>query len=106
MQKSRGEAMTITGDGEQTRDFTHVRDIVRANIAAMQGDKVGKGEVINIGAGKNHSVNQIAQIIGGDATHIPPRIEPKHTLADISKAKELLDWEPKEELEQAIKELM
>lgn len=105
MQKSRGEAMTITGDGEQTRDFTHVRDIVRANIAAMQGKKVGKGEVINIGAGKNHSVNQIAALIGGETAYVPPRIEPKNTLADNSKARELLGWEPKENIEEAIKEL-
>ena len=105
MQKARGEAMTITGDGEQTRDFTHVRDIVRANIKAMDSQKAGKGESINIGAGKNHSVNQIAAIIGGSYSHIPPRVEPKHTLADISKAKELLDWEPQEDLEEAIKDL-
>ena len=42
MQKARGEAMTITGDGEQTRDFTHVRDIVRANIKAMESQKPAK----------------------------------------------------------------
>lgn len=106
MQKARGEAMTITGDGEQTRDFTHVRDIVLANILAMHSDKVGKGEVINIGAGNNYSVNKIAELIGGPVTRIAPRIEPKNTLADNSKAKKLLGWEPKENLEQAIKELM
>lgn len=106
MQKARGEAMTITGDGEQTRDFTHVRDIVLANILAMNSDKVGKGEVINIGAGNNYSVNKIAELIGGPVTRIAPRIEPKNTLADNSKAKELLGWEPKENLEHAINELM
>ena len=106
MQKARGEAMTITGDGEQTRDFTHVRDIVRANILAMNNGRVGKGEVINIGAGNNYSVNKIAELIGGPTIHIAPRIEPKNTLADNSKAKELLGWEPKENLEHAIKELM
>lgn len=106
MQKARGEAMTITGDGEQTRDFTHVRDIVLANILAMNSDKVGKGEVINIGAGNNYSVNKIAELIGGPVTRIAPRIEPKNTLADNSKAKELLSWEPKENLEHAINELM
>lgn len=105
MQKSRGEVMTITGDGEQTRDFVHSRDIANANIKAMESDKVGKGEAINIGAGINHSVNQIAKMIGGAMSYIPPRVEPKHTLADISKAKELLDWEPQEDLEEAIKEL-
>lgn len=105
MQKNRGEKMTITGDGEQTRDFTHVYDIVRANISAMTSEKVGQGESINIGSGKNHSVNKIAELIGGPSLHIDPRIEPKHTLADISKAKELLNWAPQEELETAIKNL-
>lgn len=106
MQKTRGEVMTITGDGEQTRDFVHSRDIALANIKAMESDKVGKGEAMNIGSGKNHSVNQIAKMIGGAMSYIPPRVEPKHTLADISKARELLGWEPQENLEEAIKELV
>jgi len=104
-QKGRGEAMTITGDGTQTRDYTHVRDIVRANMLAMTSPKVGKGEVINCGAGRNHSVNKIAELIGGLSKHIAPRVEPHDTLADITKAKELLGWEPKEKLEAAIQEL-
>ncbi len=105
-QKSRGKPMTITGDGEQTRDFTHVRDVVRANMLAMESANVGAGEVINIGAGKNYSMNQIAQFIGGASMHIAPRVEPKHTLADNSKAKKLLGWTPQENLEEAIKELI
>ena len=106
LQKREGTPMTITGDGEQTRDFTHVRDIVRANLLAMTSDNVGKGEVINIGAGNAVSVNEIAKIIGGETIHIAPRIEPKHTLADNRRAKELLGWEPKENLILGIKELM
>ncbi|OGD31504.1 hypothetical protein A3C91_01315 [Candidatus Azambacteria bacterium RIFCSPHIGHO2_02_FULL_52_12] len=103
MQKAQGKPMTITGDGEQTRDFTHVRDVVRANILAMESTNVGKGEVINIGAGKNYSMNQIAAFIGGPSVHIAPRVEPKHTLADNAKAKKLLGWQPQESLEAAIK---
>lgn len=104
-QKSEGSPITITGDGEQSRDFTHVRDAVRANMLAMESSKVGKGEVINIGAGKNCSINKLAQIIGGAVEYVEARIEPKHTLADISLAKELLDWNPEISLEDGIKEL-
>ena len=97
--------MTVTGDGTQTRDFTHVRDVVRANILAARSPNVGKGDVINIGAGQNASVNRIAELIGGPVEHIPARLEPHDTLADYSRAKELLDWEPTVSLEEGIAEL-
>lgn len=105
-QKKEGKPLTITGDGEQTRDFTHVRDVVRANLLAAESAKVGKGEVINIGAGQNFSVNRIAELIGGKTEHVPARLEPKHTLADNSLAKELLGWQPQVKLEEGIKELL
>lgn len=89
-----GQNLTITGDGTQTRDFTYVDDVVRANLLAMASDKVGKGEVINIGAGENKNVNEVAKLIGGPVTHIAPRIEPHDTLADISLAKKMLGWTP------------
>lgn len=106
MQKAKGEPLTIVGDGEQTRDFTHVCDVVRANSSAMESKNVGKGETVNIGAGKDWSVNAIAKLIGGSVTHIPPRLEPRATRADNRRAKELLGWEPKEKFEDAIQELM
>lgn len=87
--------LTITNDGEQRRDFTYVQDVVEANILAAKSDKVGEGEVINIGRGNNHSVNEIAEMIGGETEFIGDRLEPRETLADNSKAKELLGWEPK-----------
>jgi len=99
------EPLIITGDGEQTRDFVNVKDIVMANIFAMKSTKVGKGEVINIGAGSQYSVNYIAGLIGGETKYIPPRIEPRNTRADISRAKEFLNWEPSVNLEDGIKEL-
>jgi nucleoside-diphosphate-sugar epimerase len=99
------EAMTITGDGEQTRDFTHVRDVVQANILAAESDKVGQGEVINIGSGHNYSVNQIAAMIGGPTVNISARLEPRDTLADNYRARNLLGWEPKEDMAAAIAEL-
>lgn len=104
-QKREGQKMTITGDGLQTRDFTHVRDVVRANMLAMESAKAGKGEVINIGAGHNHSVLEIAKLIGGEYEFVPARLEPRDTLADNTKAKELLGWIPQENFEKAIEEL-
>ena len=104
-QRTEGKPMTITGDGTQTRDFTHVRDVVRANMLATTSDKVGKGEVVNIGAGNNVSVNRIAELIGGLVEHIAPRLEPHDTLADHARAKELLGWEPSVSLEDGIAEL-
>ena len=104
-QKKEGKPMTITGDGFQTRDFTHVRDVVRANMLAMESKKVGKGEVMNIGGGKNYSVLDIAKLIGGEYTFIPARIEPKNTLADTKRAEALIDWKPQENFEKGILEL-
>ena len=104
-QRKEGKPLTIWGDGTQTRDFTHVRDAVRANLLAAESKKVGKGEVINIGAGRNFSVNQLAKLIGGTVVHEPPRIEPHDTLADNSLAKKLLGWKPEVTLEEGIKEL-
>jgi len=100
-----GEPLVVYGDGEQTRDFTHVRDIVRANILAAESPQVGKGEVINIGAGHNVSINRIAELIGGPVEHIEARLEPRDTLADNTLAKQLLGWEPHVTIEEGIAEL-
>ena len=94
-QRLNNEKLTIRGDGEQRRDFTHVKDIAKANILAMNSKNVGLGEVINIGNGENRSVNDIADMIGGPKIHVDPVIEPRETLADNTKAKKLLNWEPK-----------
>ena len=93
-QRLNNEPLTIRGDGEQRRDFTHVYDIARANYLAMNSDKVGEGEVINIGNSDNRSVNEIAALIGGPKTNIPPVVEPRETLADNNKAQNLLGWSP------------
>lgn len=104
-QRKDEKPFTITGDGTQTRDFTHVRDVVLANILAAESENVGKGEVINIGAGKNCTINRLAELIGGEVVHIAPRLEPHDTLADNSLAKKLLDWEPVVNFEEGIEEL-
>lgn len=120
-QSAAGEPMTIVGDGEQRRDFTHVSDVVEANIKASQftapeydmtdngGSKVYNrwewGQIYNIGTGVNHSVNQIAQLIGGATTNIPARLgEARITLANSSKARNHLGWIPKVRLEDWIAE--
>lgn len=104
-QRLDGQPMTITGDGEQSRDFTHVFDTIDAVIRAAESDKVGKGEVFNVGAGRNITVNEIARLIGGPVEYIVPRIEPKHTLADSSRIKEVLGWEPTIRIEDGIQML-
>ncbi len=90
----KSESLTINGDGNQKRDFTYVGDVVSANILASSSKKIGKGESINIGSGKNISINELAKMIGGSAIHQDPVNEPFANLADINKAKKLLDWEP------------
>ena len=94
-----GKPLTINGDGEQRRDFTYVGDVVSANIKASMSDKVGNGEILNVGNGDNRSVNDIARMIGGPVIHGDPVIEPRETLADNSKTRELLDWKPTMKLE-------
>lgn len=106
-QNQMGQPLTITGDGGQTRDFTHVYDVVRANILAMESEKAGSGETINIGGGCNYSVNAIASLVSSETSHIPMRPgEMRDTLADITKAKELLGWEPEINLEEGVKNLL
>lgn len=104
-QRQEGKPMTITGDGEQTRDFTHVSDIVDGLVRASESDAVGNGEVFNLGAGRNISINRIAKLIGGTVEHIAPRVEPKHTLADTSYIRRVLGWEPTVKIEDGIAEL-
>lgn len=104
-QKKRGEPLTVVPDGKQSRDFTHVKDVVRANILAAESTKVGKGEVVNIGGGRNRTVLKVAELIGGPWKFVEPRLEPKHTLADITRARDLLGWQPEVKFEEGIGEL-
>lgn len=105
-ERERGNPMSVVPDGNQRRDFTHVRDVARANLFAMGSDNVGKGEIINIGTGKNYSVLEVAGMIGGPQKFAEPRQgEMRETLADISKARKLLDWEPQVEFKDGIAEL-
>ena len=105
MARKNNKPITIYGDGTVTRDYTHVRDVVRANLLAADSPKVRKGEVINIGAGRNVTIKYLADLIGGEIVYGPPRIEAHDSQADIKKAKLLLGWEPTVALEEGIAEL-
>ena len=111
-QKLHGKPLTIVGDGTQTRDFTYVTDIVSANITAAESPI--DGEIFNIGTGKPQSVNYLAKLIAGTdgkeegkngkRVFIPKRPgEPDATHADITKAKQLLHWQPTVSFEEGVK---
>ena len=105
-QRDAGEPLTIVGDGHQRRDFTHVSDVVNANIMAAISNVESEmfGQVYNVGTGTNHSVNQIAKMISDNKINIPPRMgEARVTLANIQKTKKTFGWEPKVKLEDWIK---
>jgi UDP-glucose 4-epimerase len=105
-EKQAGRPLPIHGDGKQTRDFTHIRDVVAANLLAMDAP-VADGRAINIGRGRSLSVNRVAEIIGGPVIHGPPRPgDARDTLADIREAREVLGWEPRVDTERAIREMM
>lgn len=101
-QKLANKPFTIVGDGEQTRDFTFVTDIVNACYMAAISDVTG--EVMNVGSGHTYSVNSLVNFLGGERTYIPKRPgEPDCTFADIQKIKYLLHWAPKVSFEEGIK---
>jgi UDP-glucose 4-epimerase len=90
-----GKPLTVVGDGSQRRDFTHISDVVEANILASEASH-GFGEVYNIGYGSNYSIIDIANMISNDVKFIPPRIgEVQETLASNEKFKSLTGWTPK-----------
>jgi len=94
--KSQNKPLTIFGDGEQTRGFCYVDDVVEANIKATGSKKLKGGEVINISDKESYSINDIAKLIGGEIQYFPKRTgDVLHTKADITLAKDLLDWQPR-----------
>ncbi len=104
-QKLANKPLTIVGNGNQTRDFIHVYDLVSGIIKAALSSKVGK--VYNIGGGKEIKVNKITKLIGGKKVHIPKRPgEPSRSLADISKIKKDINWQPKIKIEEGVKNLL
>jgi nucleoside-diphosphate-sugar epimerase len=101
-----GRPLEIYGDGEQTRDFTHVSDVVSANILAMDCE-IADGRAVNIGRGDNVSLNRIAALIGGPKVHREGRPgEMRDTVADRTEAERVLGWKPRVSIEEGIAELM
>ena len=95
-QKEQHSALTIVGDGKQTRDFVHVSDVAAANILVSESDATG---VYNVGTGIEYSVNQIADMISDVQRNISPRVgEARRSLSDSSKLQSL-GWKPQIKLE-------
>ena len=99
---NQGEPPRIEGDGEQTRDFTYVENVVRANLLASRACEVA-GEVFNIACNARVSINELAgklaRLVCPEAAIEPIHVNPRpgdvrHSLASIEKAKRLLDYEP------------
>ena len=104
-QFNKGENLTIVGDGTQKRDYTHVDDVVNANILVANNNLLNNFEIYNIGTGVNYSVLDIAKMVGGEYKFIPERRgEAKETLANISKIKTHLNWLPCIRVDEWIKE--
>ena len=107
------QSPTVFEDGEQSRDFVHVSDIVQANLLALETDK-GDYEAMNVGTGRPSTVKQISELLAkGLGKQIKPDVVGKyregdirHCVADISKIKRLLGYEPKTTLEKGMEELL
>lgn len=103
-QKSEGKPLTIFGDGEQTRGFTYIDDLVEANIKAMKSEKIKGGEVINITNKESKSIKYLASLISKKVQYLPPRTgDILHMEGDITLANNLLDWQPKISFEEGVK---
>tara|TARA_B100000073_G_scaffold264930_1_gene224560 strand:- start:2392 stop:3273 length:882 start_codon:yes stop_codon:yes gene_type:complete len=90
-----GKELTITGDGEQRRDFTHVFDIVDGIVKCGEQIEKSNGQIFELGRGENHSINVVAQSFDWGYTYIPKRPgEVQETLCTDTKAQELLGWKP------------
>jgi UDP-glucose 4-epimerase len=108
-----GLPLVIFGDGEQTRDFVYVEDIAEANVLALKCGKAA-GEVFNIGTGVATSINQLAEMFLEIMNKRDEKIlhekaregDIRHSVADISKAKEKLGYNPKVPLRNGLKKLL
>ena len=104
-----GTAPEVHWDGEQSRDFSYIDDVVRANLAAAGADGRADGAVLNVGGGWPKTVNEVLRAVSeAMGTWIDPVSTPKragdvrHTRADISRAREVLGWEPRADWTEAV----
>jgi UDP-glucose 4-epimerase len=99
----KNQPLTIVGDGEQRRDFTHVYDICQGLIDISIEDR--KADTYNLGTGKNYSINELADLFGGEKKYLPARPgEARETLADTTKINKTTGWEANHDLTKYIKE--
>jgi len=104
-QKAESKKLTVTGNGEQRRDFTHVNDIVAGMVSLSKGEY--QGEVFQLGTGKNYSINELAGLFESEVKYIDARPgEAWITLADITKTTKATGWKPSVELELYVKEFI
>ena len=104
-QKIAKKPFTVVGDGNQTRDFTYVTDVIEASIISAKSKH--KNMILNIGSGKTIKINYLIKLIGGKKIKIPKRPgEPDCTWADIKKANKLLKWKPKISIEEGVTKLL
>jgi nucleoside-diphosphate-sugar epimerase len=109
----RGMSPVVYGDGEQTRDFVYVRDIVEANMLALNSKKAA-GEAINIGSGTRVSVNRVAEVLKSllnkanvKNMYVDPRVgDVRHGCADMAKAGKVLGYRPTVSFEEGLRELV
>ncbi len=99
---------TIYGDGEQSRDFTFIDNVVHANLKACDGPPKG-GAVVNVACGSRYTLNALYRsltgLIGTDVqpTYEEPRAgDVRHSMADVTRARELLAWEPQVSFEEGL----
>jgi len=111
-QKNNNKQLTITGDGEQRRDFTHVYDIIDGLIKCgielkTNYNSKANGEIFELGRGINYSINDVANMFGGEKKYIDQKPgEVRETLCVDKKAKEILKWNPKENLKDYINKVI
>ena len=102
----------IYGDGEQTRDFTHIEDIVEAHVLALDS-KIAVGETVNIATGRSTRIDDLVKILADIVGVAPPKPiyadtrhgDIRHSCGDITKAKKVLGYTPKFYLKEGLRSL-
>ena len=102
-QQNQNQPLNIVNDGEQKRDFIHVDDVIQANLLCATHTNYFKGEIYNVGTGEPYTVNQIADMFGGEKSYGEKRIEPGSSIAENSKIRLELDWETNNNVKNFIK---
>lgn len=104
-QKLAGKALTVVGDGNQSRDFTFVTDVANAFVQAAESTV--QGEIFNVGSGGTYTVNYLASLLGGQKTEIPERPgEPRVTFANTERIASVLGWKPEVPFEAGIEKVL